>query len=121
MGGHPKEAIQLLEPVADGDFVLSATLGLAYLADGDINKGMRLYREAADLAEAVEPTWRSLMTVYQALIVRQLGLDKSVPGEVMDALALAPVPLPEDWRDRPEFLRVHYICEKNGYDWPLIL
>jgi hypothetical protein len=82
---------------------------------------MKLYRDAADLAEAVEPTWRSLMTVFQALIVRQLGLDKSIPCETMDALALAPVPLPDDWRDRPEFLRVHYICEKNGYDWPPVL
>jgi tetratricopeptide (TPR) repeat protein len=121
MSGRAKEAIQILEPVAYDNFVLSATLGLAYLADGDVGRGMRLYRNAADMAEKIEPTWRSLMTAYQALIVRQLGLDRTLPQEMIDALALVPVPLPDDWRDRPDFLRVHTICVKNGYDWPLSL
>ncbi|MGV0809547.1 tetratricopeptide repeat protein [Mycolicibacterium setense] len=121
MSGRADEAIRLIEPVAEGHFVLSATLGLAHLAAGNLDKGMKLYREAADLAEEVEPTWRSLMTLYQALIVHQLGLDKAIPQGTMDALALVPVPLPDDWRDRPDFLRVRYICEKNGFDWPLRL
>ncbi|WP_102144714.1 tetratricopeptide repeat protein [Mycobacterium hubeiense] len=121
MSGRADEAIRLIEPFAEGHFVLSATLGLAHLAAGNVDKGMKLYREAADLAEAAEPTWRSLMTLYQALIVRQLGLDKAIPQETLDALALVPVPLPDDWRDRPDFLRVHYICEKNGFDWPICL
>lgn len=51
MSGRAKEAIRILEPTAEADFVLSATLGLAYLADGDIDRGMRLYRDAADMAE----------------------------------------------------------------------
>lgn len=121
MGGHAKDAIQVLEPAAGDDFVLNATLGLAYLADGQIDRGMRLYRDAADLAENVEPAWRSLMTVYQGMVVRQLGLDKTVPREIIGAIALVPVPLPEDWRDRPDFLRVRSVCVKNGYSWPPVL
>jgi predicted Zn-dependent protease len=121
MSGRAEEAVQLLEPIADDDFVLNATLGLAYLAHGDLETGMRLYRNAADTAEKVDPAWRSLMTTYQALVVRQLGLDKSLPPQVLAALSLIPFDLPEDWPDRPDFLRLHSICVKNGYDWPLSL
>lgn len=121
MSGRAEEAIRLLEPIAEDDFVLNATLGMAYLAHGDIDRGMQLYRTAADRAEQVEPTMRSLMTTYQALIVRQLGLDKTLPPKMIAALSLVPLDLPDDWRDRPDFLRLHAICIKNGYDWPLSL
>ena len=59
------------------------------------------------------------MTAYQALIVRQLGFDKTVATQIIDAVALVPVALPDDWRDRPDFQGLHAICVKNGYDWPL--
>jgi predicted Zn-dependent protease len=121
MSGRAEEAIQLLEPIAGQDFVLNATLGLAYLAHGDLDRGMRLYREAADMAEKIDPAWRSLMTAYQALIVRQLGIYKTSPADVVAALALVPFQLPDDWQERPEFLRIHNICVKYGYDWPLTL
>lgn len=119
MSGRADDAIELLMPLAEGDFVLSATLGLAHLAKGDVGKGMRLYRQAADDAERAEPAWRSLMTVYQALVVRQLGLDKSVPKESIEAQSLVPFTLPESWRDQPDFLRLQTICLKLGYGWPL--
>ena len=99
----------------------NATPGMAYLAHGDIDRGMQLYRSAADRAEQVEPAMRSLMTTYQALIVRQLGLDKTLPPKMIATLSLVPFDLPDDWRDRPDFLRLHAICIKNGYDWPLSL
>jgi tetratricopeptide (TPR) repeat protein len=121
MGGRAEEAIRLVEPVAEERFVLKATLGLAYLAHGDIAQGMRLYRDAADMAEEENPAWRSLMTAYQALVVRQLGLDKTLEPELIAALPLIPFDLPEDWRDQPDFLRLHAICIKNGYEWPLSL
>lgn len=121
MNGRAKDAIRILEPRIDDDFVLTATLGLAHLADGNIDQGMRLYRDAAEMAEKINPEWRSLMTAYQALIVRQLGLDKALPQEIIRALPLVPFGLPDDWRDQPDFLRLHTICVKNGYDWPLSL
>jgi len=121
MNGRAEEAIALLEPIAGDDFVLIATLGLAYLAYGDLDRGMRLYREAADMAERIDPAWRSLMTAYQALIVRQLGIDKTTSTDVLPARALVPFDLPDDWRDRPDFLRIQQICAKHGYDWPLAL
>lgn len=80
MGGRAREAIEIIEAApeqAERDFVLNATLGLAHLANGDIDQGMRIYRDAADEAEKAKPVWRSLMTIYQGLIVRQLGLDKT--------------------------------------------
>ncbi|BBX06606.1 tetratricopeptide repeat protein [Mycolicibacterium aichiense] len=121
MGGRAREAIEIIEAApeqAERDFVLNATLGLAHLANGDIDQGMRIYRDAADEAEKAKPVWRSLMTIYQGLIVRQLGLDKTTPTRLIDALALVPVPLPEDWEDRPDYLRLQSVCEKNRYPWP---
>ncbi|WP_370107526.1 tetratricopeptide repeat protein [Nocardioides sp.] len=119
MGGRPDRAIALLKPFASEDFVLMATLGLAYLAKEDIETGMSLYRKAADIAEKVDPALRSLMTAYQALIVRQLGIDRTSPQELLNALALVPYDPPEDWKDRPDFLRLERVCRAHGYPWPL--
>lgn len=121
MSGRAPEAIRLLEPIANEGFVVQATLGLACLANGDLERGMGLYRDAADKAEREGDEWRSLMTTYQALIVRQLGLDKNTPSLLMKAHALAPVPLPGDWKDRPDFLRLYNVCLRHGYEWPLAL
>jgi predicted Zn-dependent protease len=121
MAGRPAEAIRLLKPLADDEFVIKATLGLACLANGDLDSGMRLYREAAVDAEQMNASWHSLMTVYQALVVRQLGLDKSKGPEVISALAIATVPLPADWRQQPEFVRLYKVCVKHGYKWPVTL
>lgn len=121
MSGEPLRAISMLEPEAPSDPVLKATLGLAYLAAGDVHKGMRLYREAADFANTNSHDFRSLMTMYQALVVRQLGLDKSTDAMMLTALSLPPVELPDDWAQRAEFLRLHTVAEKHGYPWPLSL
>ncbi len=121
MAGRAAEAITVLEPLAHDQFVGRATLGLACLANGEIDRGMRLYREAAEDAERADASWHSLMTIYQALIVRQLGLDKSQAPEVIAALALAAVPLPTNWKEQPEFLRLYRVSEKRGYEWPLTL
>jgi hypothetical protein len=58
------------------------------------------------------------MTTYQAIVVRQLGIDKRESPEKIAALALAPVPLPSDWKQYPEFLRLRNLCQKLGYHWP---
>jgi tetratricopeptide (TPR) repeat protein len=121
MSGHPLRAISMLEPYASSDPVLKATLGLAYLAAGDVHQGMRLYREADKCASTKGHDFRSLMTMHQALVVRQLGLDKSTDPLMLTALSLAPVQLPDDWSQRPEFLRLHAVAEKHGYPWPLSL
>ena len=121
MSGSPGEAIELLAPYAENDFVLRATLGLAYLASNRLAEGMRLYRQAAEAAEKRQDAYRSLMATYQALVVRQLGLLDRSDVAAVAAVSLAPVPLPDDWEDRPEFLRLRYLATKKRYSWPLDL
>jgi tetratricopeptide (TPR) repeat protein len=118
MAGDPKKAIRALESHGGDDFVLKATLGLAYLADGNIDLGMRLYRRAADEAEKLDSDWRSLMTAYQSLVIRQLRLDVSVPRDQIEALSLVPVNLPDDWKERSDFVRLHSLFEAHHYPWP---
>lgn len=119
MSGKASRAIELLRPHAADDFVLKATLGLAYLASNQIDLGMKMYREAAVVADRQGDEYRSLMTNFQALVVRQLGLLDTNDPKIIAALSLPPVELPEDWRDQPEFLRVHRVAVANGYPWPL--
>ncbi|GAA1059123.1 tetratricopeptide repeat protein [Agromyces bracchium] len=121
MAGFGNEVIEVLEPHAETDFVLKATLGLAYLSVGQVTHGMKLYRQAAELAEKSDPDSRSLMTVYQAMVVRQLGLLDATDATMLSAVSLPPVQLPDDWRDRPEFLRLEHVAVKRGYEWPMRL
>lgn len=121
MAGMGARAVELLRPAADAGFVLKATLGLAYLSVGDIEQGMRLYRRAADEADRHADDSRSLMTAYQALVVRQLRLLESSDPGMVSALSLPPVALPDDWQDRPEFLRLHAVAQRHGFSWPLSL
>jgi len=119
MAGNPAKAIAAIEHVGSDDFVLKATLGLANLAAGNIAEGMRLYREAANQAEGDDPSLRSLMTAYQALVMRQLDLADRVPGNELQAIALVPVALPDDWDNRPDFIRLKNVADRHGYPWPL--
>jgi tetratricopeptide (TPR) repeat protein len=118
MAGRADEAIRAIEALGHDDFILRATLGLAQLARGDIATGMRLYREAADEAEKHDPVYRSLMTAYQAMVIRQLKLAHSVPQTHMEAQMLVPVGLPDDWQDRSDFIRLYHLFEAHGYTWP---
>lgn len=120
MSGHSDAAIELIEPLSAKGSVFQATLGLALIAAGDVTKGMKMYRLAADAVEKVDSATRSLMTVYQALIIRQLDLDRTDDARVR-ALALPTVPLPDDWEDRPEFLRLAGLSKIQGYSWPMVV
>lgn len=118
MAGAAEVAIDLIKTRVAGDPAMQATLGLAYLADGDVDTGMRLYREAANSADGRGGVFRSLMTAYQALVVRQLGVIE-VSASKLQATALPSVDLPDDWRDRPEFLRLRYVADRHNYGWPI--
>ncbi|WP_133163895.1 hypothetical protein [Cryobacterium zongtaii] len=121
MVGEAEKAIKLLTPHAKGRFVQTATLGLAYLASHQIHSGMKLYREAANMAEKQKDDSRSLMTAYQAMVVRQLGLLDTGDPAALTAMSLPPVALPDDWRERSEFLRLQTLAASKGYEWPLTL
>lgn len=119
MSGRGEEAIRLLQPFAQSDNTMKATLGLSFLSLGNLHEGLRLYREAASSATAQDHVFLSLITLYQALVVKQLGLDRSADLTQVAAMSLAPIALPDDWRQRPEFLRLHSVAKRNGYPWPL--
>lgn len=119
MGGEGEKALALISKWADGSVVYKATLGLAHLSVGNIEKGMRLYREAADASEKDGDGIRSLMTQYQALVVHQLGLKQTYGEEMISALALPFVPLPDSWEDQPEFLRLESLSKLLGLSWPM--
>lgn len=119
MAGMADRAIELLSPFSGSSFILKATLGLAHLAAGQIDEGMRLYRRAADEAEKIGDDTRSLMTAYQALVVHQLGLLQTKISSKVAAISLPHFPLPDDWSDRPEFLRLSAVARRHDYEWPL--
>ncbi|MCM3613307.1 tetratricopeptide repeat protein [Microbacterium enclense] len=121
MAGMGQRAVEIIAPVATESYICKATLGLAYLASEQIELGMKLYRQAADDAEKFGDDSRSLMTGYQALVVRQLGVLYVADTSVVTALSLPPYPLPDDWEDRPEFLRLRNVAEMRGFGWPLEL
>lgn len=121
MAGRGQEAIRILTPYSQADSTMKATLGLAHLAAGNIPDGFRLYREAAKSAAAKDHDFLSLITLYQALVVRQLGLDNQTDAVQLSAISLAPVGLPEKWNQRPEFLRLKWVADRHGYPWPLTL
>lgn len=121
MSGRGEEAIRILTPFAQSDSTMKATLGLSYLSIGDLDEGFRLYREAASSPAAKDHVFLSLITLYQALVVRQLGLDKTADLNLVTAMSLAPIALPDAWKQRPEFLRLYGVAQRNGYSWPLQL
>lgn len=121
MAGMGQRAVEIISPVAEDSYIFKATLGLAYLACEQIELGMKLYRQAADDAEKIGDDSRSLMTEYQALVVRQLGVHYVADTSVIAALSLPPYPLPDDWEDRPEFVRLRNVAEMRGFGWPLEL
>ena len=123
MQGRHNEAINLLNDCVDAkragktEYVLKATLGLAYLAKNDLSTGMRLYREAA-VAAGRESKALSLMTIYQALVVRQLGLSSPENNSIISALALPAHPVPPDHERDGDFLRLRTLCRKLCITWP---
>ncbi|MDA2893425.1 hypothetical protein PDG61_21095 [Mycolicibacterium sp. BiH015] len=84
---------------------MSATLGLAHLAAGNLDKGMKLYRDAADLAEEVEPTGRSLMALYQAVFVCQ-GSPRRSRSLLASHASANSAPLPARRRETAEHAQV---------------
>lgn len=120
MAGRPEVAIRVLKPIAENMYVFQSDPRASFLGVRGHCAGMRLYREAAEEAEREDPPSRILMALYQALVVRQLNLeaDKARPTRMIEASALIPVALPDDWQDRPEYLLLNAVCTQKGYDWP---
>lgn len=125
MGGMPTDALRVIDRCPDlgTDYVLQATKGLAHLAAGEIDEGLREYRLAADMADAESPDrWtRSLMALHQCLGLARLGLLSTAEPARLRAGALADAGLPDDWKDRPAFVILYEVCKRLGYEWPLVI
>ena len=96
MGGRASEAIERLESVDGPEFFIRATLGLAHLADGNIDIGMRLYREAAAEAETKGPNCTriddlvpSTRTASWVLMTKRIS--KLWPSSLFRFLQIGPV------------------------------
>ncbi|MFD4673729.1 tetratricopeptide repeat protein [Lentzea sp. NPDC058450] len=112
---HPK--------MRDDSFYLKATIGLVEVASGNLQEGMKLYREAAEMTDKIPDgtTYRALMTIHQAMALRQLGLLDCTDKQSVVAQALPEVDLPKDWRDLPHFRLLEAGALRRGWEWPLII
>jgi tetratricopeptide (TPR) repeat protein len=104
------------------NFYTKATEGLVNFARGKVGAGLRLYREAADLADSTADgaARRALMTLHEGMAIRHFGLLQDVTrrNEVI-AGSLPPVELPADWRSRPDFVLMERIAAARGWSWPM--
>ncbi|MEZ0579300.1 tetratricopeptide repeat protein [Nocardioides sp. MH1] len=120
LGGMAAEALKVLDqhPEAE-DFVPVATRGLAHLALGELDAGMRWYRRAAEIAHAVGAgDMLTLMALHQAAGLRKLGVTDVASEEFLAATSLPDTPLPADWDDQPGFVMIQQGCTREGWPWP---
>ncbi len=119
---RPEEALAVLGDAERDDFVVRATRGLALMAAGRFESGLRCYREAAELADKTDigVPGRSLMTVHQAMALRRLGLEAEAMPELR-AGALPPVGLPDDWSNYPAFCLLREAAQRRGWKWPVFV
>lgn len=121
LGGMPHAALTVLDqhPHAEDDYVPIATRGLAYLAAGDLDEGMRWYRRAAERADSLgEGDMRALMALHQAAGLRTLGIADVTDETFLAATSLPDTGLPVDWEDQPSFVMIQRGCEREGWPWP---
>lgn len=100
-------------------YVILATQGLVKIAKGQIQDGLRDYRQAAELAErdADGQVSRAEVIIAQGLALRLNGAFSEVSSS-MRAGALPAVSLPSDWPDIPELRLMQWLCERTGSEWP---
>ncbi|WP_026877259.1 tetratricopeptide repeat protein [Jiangella gansuensis] len=121
LGGMPHAALTVLDQHlhGDDDYVPIATRGLAYLAAGDLDTGMRWYRRAAERADSLgEGDMRGLMALHQAAGLRTLGIVDVTDETFLAATSLPDTGLPADWEDQPGFVMIQRGCEREGWPWP---
>ena len=119
--GLARKLLHNFPDLIEYSFYLKATAGLVEVASGNLESGMRLYRQAADMADRVSEglVYRSLMTIHQAIALCQLGLLDSEGRTSVVSQALPPVTLPDDWEDRPHFAMLKAGIDRRGWPWPL--
>lgn len=121
LGGRPHVALSILDQHPHGaeDYVPVATRGLAHLAAGELDTGMRWYRRAAERADfSGDGDMRILMALHQAAGLRSLGIAAAADETFLAATSLPDAGLPDDWEDRPGFVMIQRGCERQGWPWP---
>lgn len=122
MTGQGDAALGILQRVDISEYQMIATLGLAHLARGSFDEGLRLYRQAARLADSDKsaPDARCVMTIYQSMGIRHLGILERVP-KLVAAGALPPVSLPVDWKDQADYCFYEEVARRRGWPWPVFV
>lgn len=123
LAGRPDVARKALKPVTTWTYVLKATSGLVEISDGNIDAGLRLYREAAALAEddPDSSAVHALMMLHQTCGLHRLGVMTNPNQIALVAMALPQVELPDDWEQLPHFRLLYEIALRHGWNWPMVV
>lgn len=115
------EALQALERTSEWNFRLEATRGLALLANGSIDAGLKLYASAADMIADRRDAENSdvLLRIHLAMGLRWFDLASEEVRNEVDRRGLALTGLPERWDDLPAFRALEHRAHLNGWEWPL--
>lgn len=123
LAGRANVARRALKQVTHWTSILKATSGLVEISDGNIDKGLRLYREAASLADhdADGQVVRALMTLHQTSALHRLGVLSTENRMELLAKALPPIELPEDWEVSPQFRLLYDVARRHEWSWPMVI
>lgn len=122
LSGQASDAYQLIKRWTDGSYVLTATEGLALIALGEVDDGLRMYRRAAEKADKEDTTGEGavLMAIHQAMALRHLGLDV-VADKAIQAGALVSRDLDDAAWNRPEVRLLFERARNNNWPWPVVI
>lgn len=120
---HGEEALRLLARVPDSDYQMRATAGLARMAAGDFDGGMREYRRAFEQVPSgpAGDSDRALMAVYQGQALFRLGLIDHLPEQVVRANALPLTEIPDASELSSSFAVLRRCAEINNWPWPTLV
>lgn len=121
LAGRGADALAVLKRFPQDDPYLLATRGLAYLSLGAVDKGLRLYDKAAELARNVvrrpedSDDFERLLRLQELVAQRQFGLFDSA-----DSKSVAPPMIPSDWMSDPRYILLRSVCERVSEPWPAV-
>ncbi|WP_148307887.1 tetratricopeptide repeat protein [Actinoplanes friuliensis] len=118
MAGRAREAVSVIHRMEVNRHVPVATAGLVAISMGDVETGLKFYRDAADLAkrelrhEDDRRRVHAILGINQRIILRKMK--RSVPAEHQDLLV--PLKLPTNWRKYASLSQLAEAALREGID-----